>query len=302
MCRGNRRAFTLIELLVVIAIIAILIGLLLPAVQKVREAAARMKCSNNLKQLSLAFHNYESAQGGLPPSQFSPPFTGWGSITLPYIEQGNVAAIYKSELDFYAPENQTAVNTRLDTHICPSTPSSDRLLKPIGNVSFTDRTGQAGDYYVPRSYKTSASATEEAVGAISYLKDVRTKFLEVTDGTSNTMLLYESAGMPVTYRKRAPVACANTTNPANCNRHWFAAWSSFHSSRIYSWTFDGVNSGGPCVVNCTNDLAYGIYSFHTGGANFGLCDGSVRFVSENVTPDVIKSFVSRAGGEVFNLD
>ncbi|MBN9523675.1 DUF1559 domain-containing protein [bacterium] len=303
MRRGVRRAFTLIELLVVIAIIAILIGLLLPAVQKVREAAARMKCANNLKQLALAFHNYESAHDGFPPPQIATPFTGWGSMILPHIEQSAVGSLYQPAFDFYAPENQTAVNVRLAVHVCPSVPSSDRLLKPIGNVAFTDRTGEAGDYYVARSYQEFRNdPAGEWFGALDFTTNARTKFAAISDGTSNTLLLYESAGIPVTYQKRTAVPCTNSQNPSNCNRHWFAAWASFHNSRIYSWKEDGSDSGGTCVVNCSNDLAYGVYAFHTGGANAAACDGSVRFIRAGVSKEQMKAFVSRSGGETVAID
>jgi prepilin-type N-terminal cleavage/methylation domain-containing protein len=145
MIRTNRRGFTLIELLVVIAIIAILIGLLLPAVQKVREAAARTQCQNNMKQIGLGIHNFESAYGWLPPArvdsapgfpvqEFNTPAPatgnishGPGTILLPYLEQENVYRIYRFDRTFSDPLNTPAVSQRLKVFLCPSTPSSVQL-------------------------------------------------------------------------------------------------------------------------------------------------------------------------------
>ncbi|MGL6095997.1 MAG: DUF1559 domain-containing protein [Fimbriiglobus sp.] len=141
----RRKGFTLIELLVVIAIIAILIGLLLPAVKKVREAAARMQCTNNLKQIGLACHSFESAFGFFPPARLDAapgfpvtefgvpaPATGTiqhgpGTLILPYIEQDNLYRTYNFSLTFSDPGNANAIRTQVKTFVCPSTPDANRL-------------------------------------------------------------------------------------------------------------------------------------------------------------------------------
>src|SRR5262245_4265419 len=122
MIRRRRHAFTLIELLVVIAILAVLMGLLLPTVQKVREAAARTKCQNNLKQLALACHNYENANNGLPLLYSASDQLGWITQLLPYFEQGNLQTQYNFDQPWFDESNANAIVQRIPILECPSSP------------------------------------------------------------------------------------------------------------------------------------------------------------------------------------
>ncbi|MGL4550489.1 MAG: DUF1559 domain-containing protein [Gemmataceae bacterium] len=217
---GSRRAFTLIELLVVIAIIAILIGLLLPAVQKVREAAARMQCQNNLKQIGIALHAYHDANGQLPPGGLSdvPPIgtaaptnEGWGSawtvFILPYIEQGNLLQGFRfaGNSGWGAANNYTvASNAKMKVYLCPSSPVGETAPSPFAgtNVSSNHYVGIAGavngaipGYAESRTY-TGSAVTNCCGGGIgsrsgTLFPGSKVKMTTMTDGTSNTLVVSE---------------------------------------------------------------------------------------------------------------
>jgi prepilin-type N-terminal cleavage/methylation domain-containing protein/prepilin-type processing-associated H-X9-DG protein len=308
---GHRRGFTLIELLVVIAIIAILIGLLLPAVQKVREAAARMKCSNNLKQIGLGLHNHHDAVGEFPAAleQIPKPNGGvwahsWTPRILPYIEQENLYRRYVFTANWDAAANAgagKAIRFAVPVFICPSAPGGpDRIPSgraPIDYAATTERNWP--NPFVSAAEAPFVSAGDAGfIGVLGHTKvvngvqvPVRRKILSITDGTSNTMVVAECAGRNDWFRmgrRVGTVARGPWANP---------------DARIQIGGFNPANptqAVGPCAVNCTNDKE--IYAFHTGGANVLMGDGSVRFLKQSTTLDVVLQLLTRNRGEVIRGD
>lgn len=316
----TRRAFTLIELLVVIAIIATLIGLLLPAVQKVREAAARMKCQNNMKQLGLAFHNYENVNGNFHSSENRQINTGdvsatqlsWMCFLLPYVEQGNIHL----NLNLQSGWNNDPINTPLgaiplQVLICPSAAPPIRVgvynNGAGNNLAYGDYVpAEKVDPTAPGALVTTSAASKvlgygilsninrSASGAAVYVEGIYThKVTEITDGTSSTILLVEVGGRPQLYNAGKAVSDPNTTPTSG------GAWIRPSASEIASFTgssYDGTTIPGPCAVNCTNQNLP--YSLHTNGVNLLFCDGSVKFVNSNITVQTFSALITYASGEI----
>ncbi|VTS03426.1 Uncharacterized protein OS=Pirellula staleyi (strain ATCC 27377 / DSM 6068 / ICPB 4128) GN=Psta_0603 PE=4 SV=1: N_methyl_2: SBP_bac_10 [Gemmata massiliana] len=301
MFRGRNKGFTLIELLVVIAIIAILIGLLLPAVQKVREAAARMSCQNNLKQCGIAYHAYAGANdSAFAPSMIQDPYTtvGWGIFLLPYIEQDNLYRQYSFAMPFYYGTNQPVANTKIKMFLCPSVPER------TGPYSYTFN--YPG--YPSTSWQAFAADYTPLAGVSQYLgqylsltgdlggplqRDKKSSILSVTDGTSNTVLLAEVAGKNKLYRAGKDTG-TTLTGFYGGEGGWADATSS--GSSLWGSSSDGTTGPGTCGVNCSND--YGLYSFHSGGANVLMCDGSVRFLTASVDIRALAAQITARNGEV----
>ncbi len=294
----RRRGFTLIELLVAIAIIATLIALLVPAVQHVREAAARMQCQNNLRQIGLAALNYESTYKGLPPRcRVFAPYRGWGVNLLPFIEQGTVANLYNMNLNFYDPPNGPAVATPLAIYTCPTAPAgrTDNLVDVNGNPTGT--IGAEGDYFAPNSVDafwwppTQAAIAADELEAPAMAHRMNRPLSAITDGTSNTLLVSELAGRPQWWVR----GMLQPTNVGLRFSAWWGPWASYNCEVYKTWSDDGMTPGGFCTINCNN--SWGIYSFHTTGANAVFVDGSVHFLAVGLSRDVFAALVMRAGGE-----
>ncbi len=311
-----REAFTLIELLVVIAIIAILIGLLLPAVQKVREAAARSKCTNNLKQIALAVHNYQDANGRFPYN--GDPITGRGCCVqserqwsflarlLPFIEQDNLYRAGGLANNPEAPMNsatgQQLFRTVVPTFRCPSDPTPDTRTNVANWEGFvmasTSYKGVSGSHYTHGgsfsnyTNNTGWSGGDGLTGAncgngIFCREDNRRRFrLEyITDGTSNTLMIGEDVGIMNDHNAWAYANGANGVCAIPLNL--------------------GTLLIRPPGVNVNPNWWPNVYSFrsmHPGGANFALADGSVRFVLDSMSLNTYRAASTYSGREVLGSD
>jgi prepilin-type N-terminal cleavage/methylation domain-containing protein/prepilin-type processing-associated H-X9-DG protein len=311
---ARRRAFTLTELLVVIAIIGILIGLLLPAVQKVREAANRISCANKLKQIGLACHNYHDSYSEFPPGAEGPlspdlpqyaqrKHHGLGTYLLPYLEQDPLFRLYDWKTSWFDPPNQAVVKTPLRLWQCPSAEAnrfqdgSLPTLAPPPGSPFVG-TAACGDYagmsYVdaklePKGLIDPSSSPRDEQGHLdgAFTVNHTRQFADFLDGTSQTILVAECAGRPQLWRAGQKVPNVWLTG---------GPWASRNLLWARGASADGAAFYDKCAVNCTNDRA--VYAFHAGGANVALADGSVRFLRATLDIRVFARLVTRAGGEV----
>jgi prepilin-type N-terminal cleavage/methylation domain-containing protein/prepilin-type processing-associated H-X9-DG protein len=348
-CRRTA-GFTLIELLVVIAIMAALTGLLLPAVQKARDAANRIRCSNHLKQLGLAIHNYENTYSALPPASvqfFNGPLAGnplaqaqrlrgvylkagtsgtngqdyakhcFLALLLPFIEQGNVLTqnglTYDYKQDWFAPNNRPAASSRIPIVECPSVPTQhavdlDALSAGEQTTYGTDWQPKTSDYMAVTRANNNPSVWRQVglpfpgnPGFRGILTSNQgTRLADVTDGLSNTLLLAEQGARPEGWafgRRYTPPpdfmngAWAHSGNDVVCAGTAPPATPGTKPSKVSN----AAEAAGACTVNCWNQGE--IYAFHSGVANVGMGDGSVRALKANLSFPTLLLLAARGDGQ-----
>ena len=305
--RGRYSGFTLVELLVVIAIISILVAMILPAVQQVREAARRISCQNNLRQQALASLNYSTAHNDdLPPIWKTANQDPWDNFSwridvFPFIEAGNLnQALVLDQLPL-SDVNLPAAESQLPIFQCPSTPESPRTIESMGSKlssssRYTDLSVAACDYsaiFESTFVELTAEDEVEVVlagawhppgqadfNSTAVLRTQRASLTSIGDGLSSTILLFEQAAKPVEYDRRRNVVVPSSTMEAE------GPWATAESGTVFE-----------LQVNETN--LDGLYGFHV-VANIALCDGSVHGLGAEVERAVVSALLSRNGREIID--
>ena len=281
MFRRRQSAFTLVELLVVIAVIGVLVALLLPAVQSAREAARRMSCQNNLKQISLALQNYYNTFQAFPPGGRWASDWSWSALCLPYLEEQAAHDLVDFDYGYNTAPNLHAIKTFIATYQCPTATVNQlvtccQALPGVEDAAETNYTAIAT--HRPVWYGDDRNGT----GIMYDLSAVRVK--DIKDGTSHTLLVGETEtdqDDPFKQTYSGSSACPG----ARCHvgKFWMAV------NRVT--TAYGINSNAVF-------LDAGTHSLHIGGANFSFADGHVAFLAESVDQTVLTALTTRAGGEI----
>jgi prepilin-type N-terminal cleavage/methylation domain-containing protein/prepilin-type processing-associated H-X9-DG protein len=346
----KKRGFTLIELLVVIAIIAVLVSLLLPAVQQAREAARRSTCKNNLKQIGLALWNYESSYKVFPMEKitFGAVSQTWTLMVLPQLDQQPLYNAFNFNIMWSDPANYPVTTTNLPVWVCPSSPGPDGRNNP-GAVGLQNPAGypypspgyglcdymalsgaRASIWLAPNPQLPMPSIMALSVVNVSAVpgpisqKENRwpcamhstqeTKVSQITDGTSQTLMLGEDAGRPGVWRSRMKIQDSSGT-VAGCTKDGWGWADTGNSGAVDGATNDGtvVNSSvkalppayptcpagacpGTCFINCQTDSE--LFSFHAGGIQVLFADGHVSFLNETLSIPTLAALLTRNGSDI----
>jgi prepilin-type processing-associated H-X9-DG protein/prepilin-type N-terminal cleavage/methylation domain-containing protein len=325
----RRAAFTLTEVLVVIAIMGALIGLLVPAVQKVREAANRAKCQNNLKQIALAAHSYHGVFDRFPPGATLPPSRVSAlTLVMPHLEQANIYRQFdfsKSASD--EPANAAARAQQVPTFLCPSDPSQGYYQDSFppgvisGKSNYSANMGASGWW----DERDGANHVKDPALSGVFGHNSRTRLSDIRDGSSNTLLFAEvkrganpshdildvTVLMPPAWDNRPynpatnpnnlspPPACNSPTTTLNYTGLQY--YNGFLITAFYTHTVPPNSRDRDCVRWLTFDQGHlASRSYHPGGVNVAFADGSARFISDSIQLNTWKKLGTRSGGEVLN--
>ncbi len=325
--RRYRPGFTLIELLVVIAIIGVLIGLLLPAVQKVREAANRMTCANNLKQLGLAVHNYHDTYSAFPPDRYANDWPTWAVVILPYIEQNNVYQLWNLQLRYQEQPNRGNINdpTRreIKTYYCPSRRSPSGMFSVNDPNAATSRPGGLSDYASNGGFsnaqgimmvgnsqgvdpsgiplttitpRTPPWAAFDGAAVGSKCTDVKsqTTVASVSDGLSNTLLIGEKYIRPNSFEGRNEDRSIFGSENANTYRRLVGTNPT--NPPVAHPIVQTINDPGPDANGTTwANASFG--SHHPGICQFVFGDGSVKPIQNNIALATMQLLGTRNDGQ-----